>query len=523
VDATLNGNDMYETLSVFHASGGNIVTTGGVVQQLFDTSGNSRIFLDNITPLSVQSGGVSIGSAITLNGTPHPITDDIGNINTGFTNWYTSVNNDAGATQLAYGTGGNTLDHAISFTEGTGGAGNIAFVGGGYLNSALDTTSLRNGDADFVLEQALAWATGVPKEILNENVPFTFTHAGLMKNDFDPDFTGQITAVSAFSANGATIRIDTVNDTVTFDPTSSIQLNALNDGETTTDTFTYTFENGAGTASDTATVTLTINGVTDTDNLPELAAVNEMNGFASGGSNFYRFGARVTDADEATGITYILHDGTDPVEMATGVTFSGVFVDFSFTAAAQTNYTDGIGVYAYEADGQAVYVDVGYSVEVTGDLRFFYSDFAPANGGPVLEIAFDDDAGFTGEDTVGTGQLVDLSGIDALAPDVVDNMAVLDLRNGQENSITIDTAALLQMINGNAVGDTENFIIQMDSYDNYTFNDDAVSAVDWSADLASGTTYNLTDTTAGTAGTAGTFGLIGDIFAVLDIDGGVQV
>ena len=141
----------------------------------------------------------------------------------------------------------------------------------------------------------------------------------------------------------------------------------------------------------------------------------------------------------------------------------------------------------------------------------------------MLEIAFDDDAGFTGEDTVGTGQLVDLSGIDALAPDVVDNMAVLDLRNGQENSITIDTAALLQMINGNAVGDTENFIIQMDSYDNYTFNDDAVSAVDWSADLASGTTYNLTDTTAGTAGTAGTFGLIGDIFAVLDIDGGVQV
>ena len=68
-----------------------------------------------------------------------------------------------------------------------------------------------------------------------------------------------VVAVSATSVAGASVPL--VNGAVSYDPGDLFQ--HLNDGETATDTFTYTVDDGKG-GTDTATVTVTINGVTRT-------------------------------------------------------------------------------------------------------------------------------------------------------------------------------------------------------------------------------------------------------------------
>ena len=78
----------------------------------------------------------------------------------------------------------------------------------------------------------------------------------------DQEFDGDeitVVAVSATSAAGASVSL--ANGAVSYDPGDLFQ--HLNDGETATDTFTYTVDDGKG-GTDTATVTVTINGSDDT-------------------------------------------------------------------------------------------------------------------------------------------------------------------------------------------------------------------------------------------------------------------
>ena len=63
----------------------------------------------------------------------------------------------------------------------------------------------------------------------------------------------------------------------TFDFTPGDQFNALNTGETASDVFTYTMDDGLG-GTDTATVTVTIDGVTDTANAQDDAIAVSENG-----------------------------------------------------------------------------------------------------------------------------------------------------------------------------------------------------------------------------------------------------
>ena len=60
-------------------------------------------------------------------------------------------------------------------------------------------------------------------------------------------------------ASGALLTVN-ADGSYSYDPNG--QFDALNDGETATDTFTYTVSDGNG-GTDTATVTVTINGSTD--------------------------------------------------------------------------------------------------------------------------------------------------------------------------------------------------------------------------------------------------------------------
>lgn len=94
----------------------------------------------------------------------------------------------------------------------------------------------------------------------NEDTVLTVAAPGLLDNDTDDDIL-TVTAFDAISANGATVSV-AGNGSYSYDPTSSTTIQALADGATLDDTFSYTVDDGNG-STDTAIVTVTVTGVND--------------------------------------------------------------------------------------------------------------------------------------------------------------------------------------------------------------------------------------------------------------------
>lgn len=93
----------------------------------------------------------------------------------------------------------------------------------------------------------------------DEDTPVTIAVA---TNDYDPE--GKPLAVSldaTTSALGAALILNP-DGSITYDPTASAELGAMNAGEQKSDTFTYTVTDPGGATSST-TVTVTVGGVTD--------------------------------------------------------------------------------------------------------------------------------------------------------------------------------------------------------------------------------------------------------------------
>ncbi|MCP5155360.1 MAG: tandem-95 repeat protein [Ectothiorhodospiraceae bacterium] len=88
--------------------------------------------------------------------------------------------------------------------------------------------------------------------------------AAILGNDTDVDASDVLT-VSALDTTGTLGTVSLVGGVVTYDPNG--QFDALNTGETATDTFSYTVSDGNG-GTDTATVTVTINGSTAANQPP---------------------------------------------------------------------------------------------------------------------------------------------------------------------------------------------------------------------------------------------------------------
>ncbi|WP_193143442.1 Ig-like domain-containing protein [Meridianimarinicoccus sp. MJW13] len=85
--------------------------------------------------------------------------------------------------------------------------------------------------------------------------------ANVLANDSDPDTSDTlvVAAYDAVSAGGGTVSYNG-DGTFTYDPNGMFE--TLNAGDSATDTFTYTIDDGHG-GTDTATVTVTIDGVDD--------------------------------------------------------------------------------------------------------------------------------------------------------------------------------------------------------------------------------------------------------------------
>ncbi|MDH3719819.1 MAG: cadherin-like domain-containing protein, partial [Planctomycetota bacterium] len=126
----------------------------------------------------------------------------------------------------------------------------------------------------------------------------SFVTANVRGNDSDPDTSDVLSVVGLNTAGTLGTVTDNGNGTFTYDPNGAFDY--LEAGQTATDTFSYTIDDGNG-GTDTATVTIRIDGANDAPVAnPDAAGVNE------GGAVNIDLGGNDTDAD----------DGIDPASIS---------------------------------------------------------------------------------------------------------------------------------------------------------------------------------------------------------------
>ncbi|HEX8572789.1 MAG TPA: Ig-like domain-containing protein [Allosphingosinicella sp.] len=132
--------------------------------------------------------------------------------------------------------------------------------GNGHVSTATATVTITG------VTQNEAPVAVADKLTLAEDAGATDVTAQLLGNDSDPDGDSfVVTSVQAISAKGATVTVDK-DGMVQYDA-GKIFID-LEDGETATDSFTYTITDAGGLTS-TATATVTITGVTPPAEMPE--------------------------------------------------------------------------------------------------------------------------------------------------------------------------------------------------------------------------------------------------------------
>ncbi|MEA3054227.1 MAG: hypothetical protein QOG72_3130 [Sphingomonadales bacterium] len=178
--------------------------------------------------------------------------------------------------------------------------------GAGHMSTATATVTITG------ITQNEAPVAGDDKLTLAEDEGATDVTAMLLANDSDPDGDAiQVSSVQAVSDKGAVVTV-THDGQVSYDP-GKIFL-GLEDGETATDSFTYTITDGAGHSS-TATATVTITGVTPDVPMPEpdayyFVAEDGANADEMFGSIIETFGFDIVgiDSSHAKGTVLFDHD-----------------------------------------------------------------------------------------------------------------------------------------------------------------------------------------------------------------------
>ena len=230
----------------------------------------------------------------------------------------------------------------------------------------------------------------------DEDTTLTLSFEDLLANDtdFDGD-TLAITQVDPLSSLGAVLSI--VDGQVVYNPAGVFD--ALKEGETVTDTFTYTVDDGRG-GSTTATVRVTVTGTNDA---PELQLASSVD-YAENGIGLVA-DANASDAD-SDGVTFAL-SGADAalftIDEITGEIRFRAAPDFEAPADANGDNAYDLIVTATDTEGatdaQALTVNVTDVLEIPDvDARIneFHYDNAGTDTGEFVEIrtAAGDDVSF---------------------------------------------------------------------------------------------------------------------------------
>ncbi|WP_299085827.1 tandem-95 repeat protein [uncultured Ruegeria sp.] len=204
--------------------------------------------------------------------------------------------------------------------------------------------------------------------IITEDVVILIDTATLLGNDSDVEGDAlTMTAVDATSTHGATLVLNT-NGTISYDPTNADAVQALTEGQTLTDTFTYTVEDGNGGES-TATVSIIVHGTNDAPvlaiALPDQASAED---------------EAVSFALPANAFTDVEGDAlTLSATLAGGVALPGWLVfdaaAGSFSGTPPQDFNGHLAVTVTASDG---------SLSESGT---FVLDITPVNDAPVLALA----------------------------------------------------------------------------------------------------------------------------------------
>ncbi|WP_210205755.1 VCBS domain-containing protein [Hoeflea marina] len=221
----------------------------------------------------------------------------------------------------------------------------------------------------------------------NEDSVKIFVSEMLTSNDYQAEWgtLPDITGVGGISAKGATVSLAYDNSyhlwMVSYDPTQAAALQALNAGEVSTDTFTYTITDGAGgTAMSTATITVI--GVNDAASItgPYTGSVTEDGTLTTGGTltvNDVDSGQNVFQAPASLAGTY----GTFSFNSTTGVwgyTLSNAAGNVQALNTGETRH-DQLTVTSFDGTASRVIdVTINGSNEVNAPITV--SDTASASG-----------------------------------------------------------------------------------------------------------------------------------------------
>jgi VCBS repeat-containing protein len=207
----------------------------------------------------------------------------------------------------------------------------------------------------------------------------------------DQEFDGDevaVVAVSGTSAAGASVSL--ANGAVSYDAGDIFQY--LNDGETATDTFTYTVDDGKG-GTDTATVTVTINGVNDAP--VATPRINEIHYDNAGTDTGEFIEVRVAADADVSGLALELYNGNG------GTTYGSTAVSgLAMTSDGAYDYY----VWSLPANGIQNGSPDGVALSQSGSLIEFLSyegQFLATNGSAAGTTSTDIGVAETGSETAG--------------------------------------------------------------------------------------------------------------------------
>ncbi|EPC03469.1 hypothetical protein L861_18190 [Litchfieldella anticariensis FP35 = DSM 16096] len=386
-------------------------TTGGNYENL-DTSATAEMQLtgDAIPEFTLEPGASEVDEA----GLPSGSANDGSHVTTGSFNIATG--NDVLASLTINGenvTGGGTVQGAygtLVVTQGVGGEYNWTYTLDGATDGdavqesfALEATDSDGSATDDAL--TIDIVDDVPQAVDDSAEIDEDAAAPLTGNVLTNDTQGADTLASvAFTSTAAQYGTFTDNGDGTWSYTldnSLAAVQALDDGETLTETFDYTLIDADGDTS-TATLTLTINGQTDG---PPVIDIDDADGTATGADN---------SVVEGTGDTIT---GTMSVSAEVGiatVTVGGQDVTNASTTPVVIVAANGtLTVTGYDA--------------ATGEISYEYTengDAADHSGGDAsvvdsFEVSVTDVAGVTTSDNL------DIQIIDT-APDASDDIGAID-------------------------------------------------------------------------------------------------
>lgn len=243
---------------------------------------------------------------------------------------------------------------------------------GGYKNntrfhSGNGATTGNGGFFDGTIDEVALYNTALTAGQVSDHWQEAYS---VLNNDTDAD--GDALTVSAFqntSDLGATVTVNP-NGSFTYDPTASPALQALDDGQSLVDTFTYTATDGSG--FDTATVSVLVAGISgDPSNFAPNLDLDGNNSSGATGNNFRATFAEGAGPVNVVDTDAILTDADDSNLESLTVTVANLANGADESLAANTtgtniaaNYDSGTGVLSLTGtDSVASYLQVLLTVQ----------------------------------------------------------------------------------------------------------------------------------------------------------------